>query len=183
MADGAGDHAFGMAYAKAQMAAGSALPTEGTVFLSVNDRDKANLLPIARRLAGLGFRLIGTRGTAAFLRQHGLDIDTILKVSEGRPNGVDLLINEEIDLVINTPRGRRAFGDEHMLRQQAIANGVPVLTTLSAALAATQAIIALRDGPLTVKSLQEYWGTRDLSVGCQITTSTQTTEDAICSTH
>ena len=184
MADGAGDHAFGMAYAKAQMAAGGALPTEGTVFLSVNDRDKVNLLPIAQRLAELGFCLIGTRGTAAFLRQHGLDIETILKVSEGRPNGVDLLINEEIDLVINTPLGRRAFGDEHMLRQQAIANGVPVLTTLSAALAATQAIIALRDGPLTVKSLQEYWGTRTSATdnGARVS-HPRIKEDKTCSTR
>ncbi|MBC7237919.1 MAG: carbamoyl-phosphate synthase large subunit, partial [Chloroflexi bacterium] len=154
------DESFGMAYAKAQMAAGNALPASGTVFLSVNDRDKPTLVPIARRLAELGFRLVGTRGTAAYLRQHGLDVDMVLKVSEGRPNGADLIINKEIALVINTPRGGRSFSDEHVLRQVAIANGVPVVTTLSAAKAATQAIEALREKELQVKSLQEYWASR-----------------------
>ncbi|MBC7315476.1 MAG: carbamoyl-phosphate synthase large subunit, partial [Chloroflexi bacterium] len=127
------DESFGMAYAKAQMAAGNGLPTSGTVFLSVNDRDKANLVPIAKELAEMGFKLLGTRGTATYLRNHGLDVRTILKVSEGRPNGADLIINGEIDLVINTPLGSRSLSDEHRLRQVAIAHGVPVLTTLSAA--------------------------------------------------
>ena len=150
------DESFGMAYAKAQMAAGNGLPTSGTVFLSVNDRDKANLVPIAKELAEMGFKLLGTRGTATYLRNHGLDVRTILKVSEGRPNGADLIINGEIDLVINTPLGSRSVSDEHRLRQVAIAHGVPVLTTLSAAKAATQAIRALRSGEIRVKSLQEY---------------------------
>ncbi|MBC7254710.1 MAG: carbamoyl-phosphate synthase large subunit [Chloroflexi bacterium] len=150
------DESFGMAYAKAQMAAGNGLPTSGTVFLSVNDRDKANLVPIAKELAEMGFKLLGTRGTATYLRNHDLDVRTILKVSEGRPNGADLIINGEIDLVINTPLGSRSVSDEHRLRQVAIAHGVPVLTTLSAAKAATQAIRALRSGEIRVKSLQEY---------------------------
>ncbi len=154
------DESFGMAYAKAQMAAGGALPTSGTVFLSVNDRDKANLVPIAKELAEMGFKLLGTRGTAAYLRRHGLEVRTILKVSEGRPNGADLIINGEIDLVINTPLGSRSVSDEHRLRQVAIAHGVPVVTTLSAAKAATQAIRALRNGEIRVKSLQEYWRSR-----------------------
>jgi len=154
------DESFGMAYAKAQMAAGNALPTSGTVFLSVNDRDKANLVPIARDLAAQGFALLGTSGTAAYLREHGLSVRTVLKVSEGRPNGADLIINGEIDLVINTPLGSRSISDEHRLRQASIAHGVPVLTTLSAAKAAAQAIRALRQGDLRVKSLQEYWAQR-----------------------
>jgi len=149
------DDSFGMAFAKAQIAAGNSLPTTGTVFLSVNDRDKPNLLPIAHQLAALGFSLLATRGTANTLRQAGLTVDTILKVSEGRPNGIDLIINQQIDLVINTPLGSRAFSDEHVLRQVAIAHGVPVLTTLSAARAATQAIAALRNGTIQVVSLQE----------------------------
>ncbi|HHX42459.1 MAG TPA: carbamoyl-phosphate synthase large subunit [Chloroflexi bacterium] len=154
------DESFGMAFAKAQIAAGNALPTEGTVFLSVNDRDKQNLLPIARKLAAQGFSLIATRGTAAALRAAGLDVRTILKVSEGRPNGVDHIINGDIHLVINTPLGSRSFSDEHVLRQVAIAHGVPVLTTLSAAKAATLAIAAVNEGRLEVRSLQEHWSTR-----------------------
>lgn len=154
------DESFGMAYAKAQMAAGNALPTSGTVFLSVNDRDKPNLLEIAEDLHDLGFRLVGTRGTAAFLSRAGLEVTEVRKVSEGRPNGVDSIINGEIDLVLNTPLGRRSFSDEHVLRQVAIAHGVPVLTTLSAAKAATLAIAALREGRLQVASLQEHWKER-----------------------
>ncbi len=94
----------------------------------MNDRDKANLIPTARGLAGLGFHLVATRGTARALRAAGLEVDDILKVSEGRPNGVDGVINDEIDLILNTPLGNRSFSDEHVLRQVAIANGVPVLT-------------------------------------------------------
>ncbi|MHB9033736.1 MAG: carbamoyl-phosphate synthase large subunit, partial [Anaerolineae bacterium] len=150
------DDSFGMAYAKAQMAAGNSLPTRGTVFLSVNDHDKLNLLPIAQKLSALGFRLVATRGTAQALRGAGLDVSTILKVSEGRPNGVDLIINGEIDLVINTPLGGRYFGDEHLLRQAAIHHGVPMLTTLSGAQAASLAIESLRGGRLEVKSLQKH---------------------------
>jgi carbamoyl-phosphate synthase large subunit len=151
------DESFGMAYAKAQIAAANPLPESGTVFLSVNDHDKPNLLPIARELSGLGFSLIATAGTAKALRAAGLWVHDVLKVSEGRPNGVDLIINGEIDLVINTPLGGRSFSDEHVMRQVAIAHGVPVLTTLSAAKAATLAIAALRERPLEVVSLQERW--------------------------
>jgi carbamoyl-phosphate synthase large subunit len=162
------DRNFGMAFAKAQMAAGNALPDSGTVFLSVNDHDKCNLVPIARELAELGFSLIGTRGTAAYLRDRGLDVKTIRKVSEGRPNGVDRIINGEIALVINTPLGERSFSDEHVLRQAAVAHGIPTVTTLSAAKAATQAIAAMRNCEIQVLSLQECWQHRmdDGSNGC-----------------
>jgi carbamoyl-phosphate synthase large subunit len=142
------------------MAAGNALPTSGTAFLSVNDRDKPGLVPVAESLAGQGFRLIGTRGTAEYLRQRGLDIQLVYKVSEGRPNGEDLTINGEIDLMINTPLGSRSVSDEHRLRQAAIAHRVPVLTTISAARAAAQAIVEQKSGPLAVKSLQEYANAR-----------------------
>jgi carbamoyl-phosphate synthase large subunit len=150
------DASFGMAYAKAQMAAGNALPTEGTAFLSVNDRDKQALVPVARQLAELGFHLAGTQGTAEYLQARGLDVHTVRKVSEGRPNGADLVINGEIDLMINTPLGSRSVSDEHRLRQAAIAHRVPVLTTISGARAAVQAIAELRAGSCHVKSLQEY---------------------------
>jgi len=154
------DESFGMAFAKAQMSAGNALPQGGTAFLSVNNRDKANLVPIARDLLALGFKLVGTRGTAAYMRRLGLEVETVLKVSEGRPNGVDRIINGELSLIINTPLGRRAFGDEHMLREKAIAHGVPMMTTLSGAKSAVHAIRALSEEPLHVKSLQAHWQTR-----------------------
>jgi carbamoyl-phosphate synthase large subunit len=151
------DESFGMAFAKAQIAAGNALPLEGKVFLSVNNRDKDTLVPIARELAGLGFELCATQGTAAHLRRHGLAVESVYKVSEGRPNGADRIINGEISLVVNTPLGGRSFDDERALRQAAIAHGVPMLTTLSGAQAAAKAIAAMRCCELRVKSLQAYW--------------------------
>jgi len=150
------DATFGMAYAKAQMSAGNALPTAGTAFVSVNDRDKQALVPVAASLVSLGFRLVGTRGTARYLGKHGFQVQIVNKVSEGRPNGEDLVINGEIDLMINTPLGSRSVSDEHRLRQAAIAHRVPVLTTISAASAAAEAISALRAREISVKSLQEY---------------------------
>jgi len=120
---------FGQAYAKAQMACGGTLPLSGTAFLSVNDNDKPNLVPIARELADLGFRLLATQGTADFLRRHGLQVEMVYKVYEGRPNTVDFIKNGEIDLVINTPLGKPSFYDEAALRRAAVAYGVPYMTT------------------------------------------------------
>ena len=151
---GVSDH-FGWAYAKAQMGAGGSLPLEGTVFVSVNDNDKPTVLPIARDLAALGFRLLATRGTANYLRGQGLAVDAVDKVGEGRPNPVDLIINGQIQLIINTPTGKTAFADRGPIRRAAVAYGVPTLTTLSAAAAAVQAIRAMRAEPLRVASLQE----------------------------
>jgi len=155
------DDSFGMAFAKAQMAAGNDLPLSGSIFMSVNDRDKANLAPIAQELSRLGFRLLATRGTATYLRAQGLAVQTVRKAWEGRPNVVDHIFNGEVDLLINTPLGGRSFDDERRLRQAAISHGVPVLTTLSGARAATRAIAARLAGPLGVKSLQEHWKTRE----------------------
>jgi len=152
---GIGD-SFGLAYAKAQIAARNPLPIAGTAFLSVRDQDKEPLVAVARSLAGQGFDLVGTRGTAEYLSRAGLDVQTVNKVSEGRPNGEDLIINGKIDLIINTPLGSQSVADEYRLRQAAIAYRVPVLTTISAARAATQAIAELQAGLLSVKSLQEY---------------------------
>ncbi|NPV10026.1 MAG: carbamoyl-phosphate synthase large subunit [Anaerolineae bacterium] len=147
---------FGLAYAKAQMGVSCPLPTSGTAFLSVNDNDKPNLLPIATSLAQAGFRLLATGGTAAFLRSYGLDVETIRKVSEGRPNGVDYIKNGDIDLIINTPLGKASFSDEGALRRAAVAYNVPCMTTLSAASAAVEGILALLEGDPGVCSLQEY---------------------------
>jgi carbamoyl-phosphate synthase large subunit len=138
------------------MGVGGELPLEGTVFLSVNDNDKATLLPIARRLAQLGFGLLGTSGTAAYLSAQGLPVQTVFKVNEGRPNAVDYILNGEIALAINTPLGKRSFFDEEALRRAVVSHGVPYATTLSAASAAVDAIQAMRQEPVAVRSLQEW---------------------------
>jgi carbamoyl-phosphate synthase large subunit len=151
-----GAETFGSAFAKAQMGAGQHLPLEGTAFISVNNQDKPHVLPVARQLAELGFRLVATRGTAAYLRSHGVEAEIIYKVNEGRPHVGDELLNRTIALVINTPLGRESFFDDRTVRAIAMQQGVPAITTLTGAAAAVSAIAALRTEGLTVKSLQEY---------------------------
>ncbi|MGQ9627614.1 MAG: carbamoyl-phosphate synthase large subunit [Anaerolineae bacterium] len=147
---------FGLAYAKAQMGAGGALPLSGTAFLSVNDNDKANLVPIARGLAEAGFHLMATRGTASYLRTHGLNVETVKKVREGRPHIVDHIKNGQVQLVVNTPLGKGSFDDEGTIRKAALTCGVPCMTTLSAANAAVQGIRALQAQEMKVINLQAY---------------------------
>ncbi len=151
-----GADTFGAAYAKAQLAAGQRLPDNGIAFISVNDEDKANVLPIASDLAGLGFSLLATRGTAAYLRAHGLDVELVYKVNEGRPHIGDRLLNRDIDLVINTPLGRESFFDDRTLRRIATVLGLPCVTTLTGAAAAVSAIRAVREEALGVRPLQDY---------------------------
>ena len=146
---------FGMAYAKAELAAGEALPTQGVVFLSTHDRDKSALVPVARRLAELGFSLIATSGTAAALAADGLEVQSILKVHEGRPNIEDAIRSGQIQLVINTPVGRQAAHDDRYLRRAALDYAVPTVTTLAAARAAVEAIAALQGQTLTIHALQD----------------------------
>jgi carbamoyl-phosphate synthase large subunit len=146
---------FGSAFAKAWMGAGHELPLEGAAFLSVHDRDKPGLLPVAHRLAELGFELTATAGTADYLRGHGLDVRTVLKVHEARPHVVDLLINGEIALVINTPLGRESHEDDGIIRRTALKYDIPCITTLSGAMACAEGIAALRKEGLSVRSLQE----------------------------
>jgi carbamoyl-phosphate synthase large subunit len=148
---------FGAAFGKAMMAAGQRLPGRGCVFISVNNSDKQTVLPIARDLAQLGFRLTATRGTAAFLRVHGIEVDVIFKVNEGRPNVADHIVNRKIDLVVNTPLGRDSFFDDLSVRRAATMAQVPCITTLTGASAAVSAIKALRSQTLTVRSLQDYY--------------------------
>ncbi len=147
---------FGWAFAKAQSGVGGELPLEGAVFLSVNDNDKPTLLPIARKLHDLGFRLLATGGTAAYLNGHGLPVEPVFKVNEGRPNVVDHVVNGDVGLIINTPLGKTSFFDEAALRRAAVTHGVPYTTTLSAASAAVEAIRAMRESEVGVKSLQEW---------------------------
>jgi carbamoyl-phosphate synthase large subunit len=158
-----GAETFGSAFAKAYMGAGQKLPQSGTAFISVNNLDKAAVVPIARELAALGFKLVATRGTAAYLRAHGLDVDIIFKVNEGRPHVGDELLNKRIALVINTPLGRESFFDDRAVRSAAMMQGVPAITTLTGASAAVSAIGALRNEGLTVKSLQEYYADRTVT--------------------
>jgi carbamoyl-phosphate synthase large subunit len=146
---------FGMAFAKSQSAAGFTIPTEGTVFISVNDFDKKGVLPHARELARMGMRILATRGTAEYLAAHGVPVEMVYKVNEGRPNCVDLIKSGKIDIIFNTPLGRESFYDDGAIRKGATLHGVLVVTTLTAAAATVQAIQALREEPLEVVSLQE----------------------------
>jgi carbamoyl-phosphate synthase large subunit len=151
-----GAETFGSAFAKAYLGAGQRLPQGGTAFISVNNQDKPNVVKAARELAALGFHLAATRGTAAYLRAHGLDVDIVFKINEGRPHIGDELLNRKIALIINTPLGRESFFDDRTVRRIAMLQGVTAITTLTGADAAVSAIAALEREGLTVKSLQEY---------------------------
>jgi len=146
---------FGIAFAKAQAAAGNMVPTEGTAFISVNDYDKGGVLPHARALHEIGFQIIATRGTAEFLNAQGVPAELVFKVNEGRPNVVDRIKSRGIHLIINTPLGRESFYDDGAIRTNAILHGVLCVTTLTAAAATVQAIRALRKHAVTVSTLQE----------------------------
>ena len=147
---------FGSAFARAELGAGNGLPMEGTVFLTVNDHDKAAVVPLARRFHEMNFRLAATAGTARYLSGLGIPCERVLKVHEGRPHGVDLIVNGEVQLLVNTPLGKHAQVDDYRLRQAAIAYHVPYSTTLSGATAAGDAILALRSRGPSVRSLQEW---------------------------
>jgi carbamoyl-phosphate synthase large subunit len=149
---------FGEAFAKAMQGCNQRLPTEGMAFLSVNDRDKQNLVAIARSLSELGFRLLATSGTADALRADGLPVEVVYKVNEGRPNPVDYIKNGQIALIVNTPLGKASFFDEAAIRRAAIQYGVPAMTTLSGASAAVEAIRAIRANTWDVRSLQDRHG-------------------------
>jgi carbamoyl-phosphate synthase large subunit len=153
-------HDFGMAYAKAELAAGDALPTAGRVFLSTHDRDKQALVPVARRLIELGFELTATAGTAKVLEQAGLAVTSVLKVHEGRPNIEDQIRSGGIQLAINTPIGRQAAHDDRYIRRAALDYSVPTVTTLAGARAAVEAIAALQAESLTIHALQDVHRSR-----------------------
>jgi carbamoyl-phosphate synthase large subunit len=147
---------FGTSFAKAQLAASNGLPLDGAILVTVNDPDKPTVTPIARRFQEMGFRLIATSGTARYLRQRGIPSDKVLKVHEGRPNCLDYIVNGDVQLLVNTPLGKHAQVDDYTLRQAAIRHHVAYTTTMSAASAACDAILALRSRRPTVKSLQEW---------------------------
>ena len=146
---------FGEAFAKAQLSAGQMLPDSGSVFLSVNSRQKAAGVEMGHKFADLGFEIYATRGTAKALRNAGLRCRTVLKVAEGRPNVLDLITDRRVDLIVNTPSGAHAFADEKKIRSAAIQQGIPSMTTLNAAKAAVNGIAARKHGQPGVLSLQD----------------------------
>src|SRR5262249_40903285 len=156
---GISDH-FGIAFAKAIEATGLRIPTSGTAFISVNDQDKGPVMPHARALHEMGFKIIATRGTAELLNREGVPAEMIYKVNEGRPHVVDRIKSRDIDLILNTPLGKESFYDDGAIRKNALLYGVLCLTTLTAAAATVQAIQALRERPLEVTSLQEIHALR-----------------------
>ena len=147
------------AFRKSQLGAGQVIPRSGRIFLSVNERDKPYVAKVASEFAAQGFSLTATSGTAAILRELGLEVEEVRKVYEGRPNIIDLIINHEIDLVINTPSGKNTARDSKAIRRTALTFGVPYCTTLSAALATAHAVTA-GEGEVQVKSLQEYYSSK-----------------------
>jgi carbamoyl-phosphate synthase large subunit len=151
------DDNFPLAFAKSQIAANSALPAAdaGKVFVSVADRDKPELVPIARELVELGYQLVATRNTARYLGERGIMVQSVPKLQEGRPNLLDLMKNREVSLVINTPSGRGSRTDEGKIRASAVMNGVTCITTLAAAQAAVEACRAIRSQAWTVSALQD----------------------------
>jgi carbamoyl-phosphate synthase large subunit len=151
---------FGEAFAKAQIAAGQMLPVKGTIFMSVNDHDKESLVSLARTFVEMGFHIVATHGTAEVLEQSGLQPERVYKVKEGRPNVVDLIKGDRIQLIVNTPRGQDTFFDEKAIRRAAVLARIPTITTIAAARAAAEGIAALQNGTLSVFALQELHAAR-----------------------
>ncbi|MPN17500.1 Carbamoyl-phosphate synthase large chain [bioreactor metagenome] len=147
---------FGMAYYKSQQAAGSALPLDGTVLVSVAERERKYLLPIMETLRDLGFRFVATEGTAKYLNANGITASEVHKLNEGRPNVADLIKNRQISLIINTPIGRLSKIDDSYIRMKAIQYKIPYMTTIAAAKATAAGIREAKRGEYPLKSLQEY---------------------------
>ena len=148
---------FGMAFYKAQDGAKSTLPTEGTVLLSICERDRGDAIEkVAKRLVEMGFNLLASAGTHAFLADHGIASESILKVHEGRPNIDDAIKDGKIQLVINTPAGKLSATDDSYIRKSAIRYKVPYITTITAASATVEGIAARLEGDTDVRALQEY---------------------------
>ena len=149
-------HDFPGAYAKSQLAIDYSLPTQGSAFVSVSDRDKRAVVPVAQTLHRLGFNILSTRGTARTLRASGVPVTEVLKKHEGRPNIVDAIKNGDVQLVINTPFGRETRSDGYHIRTAAVLHGITNITTMPAAQAAVSAIEAVKEGRLEVIALQDF---------------------------
>ena len=146
---------FGEAFAKAQISAGQALPETGAVFISVNRRDRQEGLAVARKFSELGFTIYATRGTSSALQAAGIESLTAFKVNEGRPNVVDLIKGQKVNLILNTPAGAHSFNDEKIIRRAAMMQNIPCITTISGARAAAEGIAARRARVIQVYSLQQ----------------------------
>jgi carbamoyl-phosphate synthase large subunit len=151
------DTSFAMAFAKSQLGGGTKVPTDGTAFISVRDHDKARILPAAKQLADLGFKIIATGGTQRYLTSKGVPAKKVNKVLEGRPHIVDAMTNGEVQLVFNTTEGQAALADSKSIRRAALMGKIPYYTTLAGALAAAQGIAAYKQGELQVRPLQDYF--------------------------
>jgi carbamoyl-phosphate synthase large subunit len=153
------DSDFATAFAKAQLGAGTRLPIAGTAFISVKDSDKPHILPAARQLLEMGFKVIATGGTATYLQSEGLAVETVRKKQQGRPNIVDRITDGDVDLIFNTTEGWQSLKDSQAIRTSALYGRVPYFTTAAASVAAAQAIGALRERKLEVRALQSYYST------------------------
>ena len=147
---------FGLAYYKAQQAAGAELPLEGVALLTVASGERDKLLPVAQGLAEMGFKIVATDGTARFLNENGVKADEVYKLNEGRPNISDLIKNRSVQLIINTPLGQNSKKDDSFIRMMAIQYKIPYMTTMPAASATVAGIRAAKQGNIAAKSLQEY---------------------------
>jgi carbamoyl-phosphate synthase large subunit len=152
------DSTFAVAFAKAQLGAGTKLPDGGVVFVSVKDSDKTVILPAAQQLVALGFTLIATGGTQKYLADAGVPVERVNKVAEGRPHIVDRIIDGDLAMIINTTEGWQSLKDSQSIRGSALTGKVPYFTTAAASVAAAQAIAAMRGAKLEVRSLQAYYG-------------------------
>ena len=150
------DMDFGHAFGKSQISCGNRIPLSGKIFISLKDKDKPLSVLLVKNLLKLGLSVIATRGTAMYLKDHGLDVDVVNKVAEGRPHIVDLIKNKEINFVVNTVSGTRAQKDSFSIRQSALQYRVPFTTTMSGAIAAVNAIEMLNEKRVNIKSIQEY---------------------------
>jgi carbamoyl-phosphate synthase large subunit len=150
------DLMFGTAFAKAMVGAGNTLPKDGKVFVSVRDEDKRLIVPLIDRLHRLGFEIVATSGTARTLQNAGIPVQRVMKIHEGRPHVLDLVLNREVRLIINTPSGRRGRGDDRQIRSAAVGHRIPCITTLAAAAATIQGMEAWLKKPLAVQPLQDY---------------------------
>jgi carbamoyl-phosphate synthase large subunit len=150
------DKDLGVAFAKSQLAAKPGLPDGGDVFISVKDADKPRAIDIAKGLSELGFGIIATAGTSKLLRENGIDVKNVCRLSEGRPNVIDLIKNNKISLIINTPQGTVPRQNENQIRTEAVKRNICIMTTISAAAAAVEGIKALREKGYEVRSIQSY---------------------------
>lgn len=151
------DTDFGKSFAKAELAANQRLPLSGSVFVSMNDREKTAVVPVVKDLIELGFQVVATDGTRDVLREHGLEIELVLKIHEGRPHVLDWIKNQKIQLILNTPSGEKAQLDDRIIRRTALSYKIPIITTIAGAKATAAAIRSLQSEPLDVKALQDYF--------------------------